>query len=139
MRAGVMCVVMLSGERSAGEEDGHHTGETLYNVRTNLRWERGSRMTNLMGGHQTLSSSGDARHLFQENNQQYQLSSDILLSAPLPPSINFRVARCLIVSCKIKAISSKHLSRYYTCCLAWRLTCLESVCHGVGGRAMSLC
>ena len=33
---------------------------TLYNVKTNLRR---SRMTNLMGGHQTLSSSGDARHL----------------------------------------------------------------------------
>ena len=57
-RAGVMCVVMLSGECGGGEAG--HNCETLYNVQTNLRR---SRMTNLMGGHQTLSSSGDARHL----------------------------------------------------------------------------
>ena len=108
-------VTRKEGECGGG---GDHTGETLYNVRTNLRWEE--REPDDQFGGRTLSSSGDARRL--PGKQSTVLAprlSDILLSAPLPPSINFRVARCLIVSCKIKAISSKHLSRYSTCCLAW--------------------
>ena len=55
-----------------------------------LRQEAGgSRVTNLKGGHQTLSSSGDAQHLPGKQSTipapGLTFCSFILLSAPLPP------------------------------------------------------
>ena len=86
-------------------------------------------MTNLMGGHQTRTSSG-MLGTFLENNQQSRLKPGILLSAPLPLSL---LRGAFIVSCKIKAISLKHLST--TCCLfeATRLFWKVSVMVLVGG------
>ena len=64
-------VTRKEGECGGGEGViSDHTGETLYNVRTNLRWEGGSRMTNLVGG---PSAHQEMLDTFQENNQQYQL------------------------------------------------------------------
>ena len=74
------CYVRSNVVRSSAGE-----GETVYNAQT----RDDGRVTNLMGGQQTLSSSGDAQHLPGKQSTipapGLTFCSFILLSAPLPP------------------------------------------------------
>ena len=80
-RAGVMCVVMLSGECGGGEAG--HNWETLYNVNTDTAQEEPDDQFDGRTPDPQLIRRCSTPSRKTINNPSS--SSDILLSAPLPP------------------------------------------------------
>ena len=69
----VRSYVVTRKEGECGGGGGDHTGETLYNVRTNLRWEGGGAGWPIWWADTRPSAHQEMLDTFQENNQQYWL------------------------------------------------------------------